>query len=283
MEYFHLGKASAVFLAAELRARFPHLFGDASPRLEVGCGWFPILVRAFEQLDVRMDAAERCRVKIYRIYARYAQLHIDGDPLELIESVLLAAQGAASRTCYFCGVSGKTHRINGQYFATCEPCANRAKAISGSSRDPSERRRGASGSAILETLVSSIGWRLHPAADWGPPIGKEAGSDLHLYEDAQSRVGQSTHAGSMIVDGSETPQLGHSQDAAVARCIAELIELTRGTASDAFDAHRFFHDWAQVPHPALGGRKPADLLSTPEGEDLVFRLLQSTLLSSSYW
>jgi len=47
-------------------------------------------------------------------------------------------------------------------------------------------------------------------------------------------------------------------------------EKTRG-----FDAARWLGTWIERPQPALGGRKPADLLDTPTGVEVVARLLGS--------
>ena len=49
------------------------------------------------------------------------------------------------------------------------------------------------------------------------------------------------------------------------------------TASEArdFDAARWLGKWIEQPQPALGGRKPADLIDTPTGVDVVARLLGS--------
>ncbi len=40
-----------------------------------------------------------------------------------------------------------------------------------------------------------------------------------------------------------------------------------------FDADRWVGEWLQRPLPALGGAKPADLMDTMEGQELVSRLL----------
>lgn len=49
------------------------------------------------------------------------------------------------------------------------------------------------------------------------------------------------------------------------------------TAADAaeFDAARWLGQWIETAQPALGGKKPADLLDTPTGLDMVSRLLGS--------
>ena len=64
--------------------------------------------------------------------------------------------------------------------------------------------------------------------------------------------------------------------------IAEEI-VANSTASEAqgFDATKWLGQWIERPQPALGGRKPADLLDTPTGVDVVARLLGS-IASGAY-
>jgi putative toxin-antitoxin system antitoxin component (TIGR02293 family) len=49
------------------------------------------------------------------------------------------------------------------------------------------------------------------------------------------------------------------------------------TAGDArnFDSAKWLGKWIERPQPALGGRKPADLIDTPTGVEVVARLLGS--------
>lgn len=58
--------------------------------------------------------------------------------------------------------------------------------------------------------------------------------------------------------------------------IAEEI-VANSTAPEAtdFDAARWLGQWIERPQPALGGRKPADLIDTPTGLNVVARLLGS--------
>ena len=58
--------------------------------------------------------------------------------------------------------------------------------------------------------------------------------------------------------------------------IAQEI-VANSTASEAktFDATKWLGQWIERPQPALGGRKPADLLDTPTGVEVVARLLGS--------
>ena len=58
--------------------------------------------------------------------------------------------------------------------------------------------------------------------------------------------------------------------------IAQEI-VANSTASEArgFDATKWLGQWIERPQPSLGGRKPADLLDTPTGVEVVARLLGS--------
>jgi len=54
--------------------------------------------------------------------------------------------------------------------------------------------------------------------------------------------------------------------------VAELIVSESGNPV-GFDAERWVAEWLELPHPALGGNKPADLVSTDHGKALVRNLL----------
>jgi len=64
--------------------------------------------------------------------------------------------------------------------------------------------------------------------------------------------------------------------------VAKLIAIAQGivansTAEDAtgFDAAKWLGQWLERPQPSLGGRKPAELVDTPTGIEVVSRLLGS--------
>ena len=70
----------------------------------------------------------------------------------------------------------------------------------------------------------------------------------------------------------------------VARLLARAQQIVaHSTHPDArgFDVARWLGEWIQVRQPALGGRKPADLLDTPAGQDAVMRVL-GALESGTY-
>ncbi|WP_244103033.1 MbcA/ParS/Xre antitoxin family protein [Burkholderia gladioli] len=49
-----------------------------------------------------------------------------------------------------------------------------------------------------------------------------------------------------------------------------------------FDVQSWLLDWLHSPVPALGGQRPVDYLHTPEGIDLISRLLASAQ-TGAYW
>lgn len=65
--------------------------------------------------------------------------------------------------------------------------------------------------------------------------------------------------------------------------LVKLLGIAQGivansTAKEAegFDVAKWLGQWIERPQPSLGGRKPADLLDTPTGIDVVARLLGSS-------
>jgi putative toxin-antitoxin system antitoxin component (TIGR02293 family) len=55
----------------------------------------------------------------------------------------------------------------------------------------------------------------------------------------------------------------------------EIVANSTAPEAHAFDATRWLGRWIERPQPALGGRKPADLLDSPTGVEVVARLLGS--------
>lgn len=51
---------------------------------------------------------------------------------------------------------------------------------------------------------------------------------------------------------------------------------------DDFDVRSWLLDWLHSPVPALGGRCPADYVHSPEGIDLISRMLASAQ-TGAYW
>jgi putative toxin-antitoxin system antitoxin component (TIGR02293 family) len=62
----------------------------------------------------------------------------------------------------------------------------------------------------------------------------------------------------------------------VAKLIAKAKDIVASsTAAEAkdFDAAKWLGRWLEIPQPALGGRKPSELLDTPTGLDVVLKVL----------
>ena len=73
---------------------------------------------------------------------------------------------------------------------------------------------------------------------------------------------------------------GSSGQAAVG--MIRLLGIAQGIVADStaaeaknFDSAKWLGKWIEQPQPALGGRKPADLINTPTGVEVVARLLGS--------
>ena len=55
----------------------------------------------------------------------------------------------------------------------------------------------------------------------------------------------------------------------------DIVANSTAREAKSFDATKWLGQWIERPQPALGGRKPAELLDTPTGSELVARLLGS--------
>jgi putative toxin-antitoxin system antitoxin component (TIGR02293 family) len=55
----------------------------------------------------------------------------------------------------------------------------------------------------------------------------------------------------------------------------EIVRDSTAPEAKDFDSAKWLGHWIERPQPALGGRKPADLLDTPTGVEVVARLLGS--------
>lgn len=76
-------------------------------------------------------------------------------------------------------------------------------------------------------------------------------------------------------------------DARATADLKELVDLvtrmvTESGAPARFDAAGWTARWADSPVPALGGQRPRDVMTTPEGRALVLRLLRS-MQSGAFW
>lgn len=61
----------------------------------------------------------------------------------------------------------------------------------------------------------------------------------------------------------------------------DIVENSTAPEAKGFDAAKWLGQWIERPQPALGGRKPADLVGTPTGLAMVVRVL-GAIESGSY-
>jgi putative toxin-antitoxin system antitoxin component (TIGR02293 family) len=54
-----------------------------------------------------------------------------------------------------------------------------------------------------------------------------------------------------------------------------MIAGSTAPSAEGFDAAKWLGSWIERPQPSLGGRRPADLIDTPAGVEIVARLLGS--------
>ena len=55
--------------------------------------------------------------------------------------------------------------------------------------------------------------------------------------------------------------------------VEEIVGNSTSPEATDFDATKWLGQWIERPQPALGGRRPVDLISTPTGVEMVSRLL----------
>ena len=78
--------------------------------------------------------------------------------------------------------------------------------------------------------------------------------------------------GKMVAGGGGQAAIGMVKLLGIAQ---EIVANSTAAEAKGFDAAKWFGQWIERPQPSLGGRKPADLLDTPTGVEVVARLLGS--------
>lgn len=61
----------------------------------------------------------------------------------------------------------------------------------------------------------------------------------------------------------------------------DIVANSKAPEARSFDAAKWLGQWIERPQPSLGGRRPADLIDTPTGVEVVARLLGS-IASGAY-
>jgi putative toxin-antitoxin system antitoxin component (TIGR02293 family) len=106
-------------------------------------------------------------------------------------------------------------------------------------------------------------------------------SQLHVFDmiGVPKATAEKKVAAGEVISGS-----GGQAAIGMAKLIAKASEIVaNSTAAEAedFDAAKWLGRWIDLPQPALGGRKPSELLDTPTGLEMVLRLL-GAIESGSY-
>ncbi len=73
-----------------------------------------------------------------------------------------------------------------------------------------------------------------------------------------------------------TPEQDDQNAVVMAKLLVKAQEIVNHSTSSAakdFDTAKWLSQWIERPHSALGGRKPAELIGTPIGVEVVSRLL----------
>lgn len=80
--------------------------------------------------------------------------------------------------------------------------------------------------------------------------------------------------------GSYPPSISHAVIEMLVTQVQNMVE--ESGDQDGFDARSWLFDWLQSPLSALGDQRPVDFLHTPEGRDLISRMLAS-FQTGAYW
>ena len=98
-------------------------------------------------------------------------------------------------------------------------------------------------------------------------------SQLHVFDmiGVPKATAEKKVAAGEVISGS-----GGQAAIGMAKLIAKAKDIAlNSTAKEAkeFDAAKWLGRWLEIPQPALGGRKPSELVDTPTGLDVVLKLL----------
>ncbi len=77
-------------------------------------------------------------------------------------------------------------------------------------------------------------------------------------------------AGELLTGNGGRAALGMAKLLGIAR---EIVDNSTAPEAKDFDSAKWLGQWLEKPQPALGGRKPSELVDTPTGLDVVAKLL----------
>ncbi|GAD22077.1 antitoxin Xre/MbcA/ParS toxin-binding domain-containing protein [Acidovorax sp. MR-S7] len=181
------------------------------------------------------------------------------------------------------------------------------KILVARSSSPTSRARKPQGTSYSAKKSASV-----PAANrWKPSYKRSMGVDAYVVQvneatpDQMVEIEREGVAGTFIADLSKRMDLPSSRMFAMLRIppataarksasgalvdgraglaavgMIKLLGIAQNIVQDStsdearnFDTVRWLGQWIERPQPALGGRKPADYLDTPTGQDIVAKLL----------
>jgi putative toxin-antitoxin system antitoxin component (TIGR02293 family) len=159
--------------------------------------------------------------------------------------------------------------------------AVQSKAGFGARRPPLKRRRDPRGDALAFCVLINLadGWTRIAVVEHGVPV--QVVRDLAVAMDVSlnylSRTLRiSRTAMRRKVKRSKPLSTGESDRVVgLARLVGFIAVMVRKTDSPAdFDPARWVVNWLEKPLPALGGRRPAEFMSTRSGQTLVDDMLE---------
>ena len=87
---------------------------------------------------------------------------------------------------------------------------------------------------------------------------------------AKATAEKKVAAGELLTGNGGRAALGLARLLGIAR---EIVENSTATDARNFDSAKWLGQWLETPQPALGGRRPATLIDTPTGLEVVGKLL----------
>lgn len=99
-----------------------------------------------------------------------------------------------------------------------------------------------------------------------------------LFRIPKATAEKKAAAGEMIAGSAGQAAIGMVKLLGIAQ---KIVDNSTADEAKGFNAAKWLGQWIERPQPALGGRKPAELLDTPTGVGMVARLLGS-IESGSY-
>lgn len=100
-------------------------------------------------------------------------------------------------------------------------------------------------------------------------------SELQLDIPLGSRHDVRVYSPNLLVIPMATEKTTTQSKAEFTRCLVIQVEkmVKESGEIEGFDAEKWVGDWLQHPIPALGDKKPEELMGTTDGQDIISRIL----------